>query len=565
MTHPPYQEGHGSEGPQQAQNPTERQEPHQEPGQHPPQGHYPQQGEFTQQQIPVPPQPEQPKKQRKMSTGKIVLLAISAAVLLPIFGIAAILGISFLKYQNETNAQRVFTSETQATPTQDRVFLDDRYAKGARELKIDAAFVEPKGYTNDGSQLAVWVMPEALGWIPSNNEIRIYDVATGDVVNTYGNIAACSGMTPDDTLFCTVHGFAENGSFAQRMLVEIDLATGEWKQQVEIPTIGSMSVQYLGTSGDNDLLSLNSSDGLLSPTYSTLHALSASTGELAWTYDFEPGVEISDGCVLAGAGERVVCEVLKFEGESGGQEQEVEELLQSEEGVPLEEPLFESDPSSIENTLLVQSFDAADGEKRSQLPANSFPALGEDGWLDYSIGAGGVSIDGSSSSSSGVTLYDYEGNDISSEYAEQIEQGNGHVNLVPVPNVIGAEQIATYPLGSYMQGNSLDTLVIDAEGNPVMQNKSSLNLDPVEGPEMQRAGGGEVLFTGKPVGVTANGQAVLFQTEGMELTGGLVSVETGETILDILPGGLLPELSAELGVISYTAAEDSTMILLPGA
>ena len=140
----------------------------------------------------------------------------------------------------------------------------------------------------------------------------------------------------------------------------------------------------------------------------------------------------------------------------------------------------------------------------------------------------------------------------------------GQLNLVPAPGVIAAEPIVTYPLESYMQGSILDTLVINARGEPVLRSTDPLKSSAGDGAEMERVSDGKKLFTGIPVGVTANGAAVLYLAGLFDEDGALVDVESGETILKVTPGGENPKFHIKFGVIHYSMGDTSGVVLLPG-
>ncbi|WP_111719065.1 hypothetical protein [Homoserinimonas sp. OAct 916] len=469
-----------------------------------------------------------------MTTGKIVALVISIVVLVPVLVIVSLLAISNVMYTMGQKENEISTTAVQVTPTQPDAFLDDRYESGARELAIDGIAVEPRGFSSDRKILAIWRMPEAVGWVPSDNELQLYDVASGELMQTVNGVAACSRTTPEDTVYCTRHTFADGGVLAvkKRKLIEFDVMTGDIVNELELPAKGTQEVRYLGDSGGNAIVEVNSSDALGTLGTSFVYAISQSTGKYVWEFQIgETKKEISDGCLLVDAGARVACAVLGF----------------TDTDVP----------------RTVQAIDAASGEKVSESPTGSWQLFGENGWINLDSPVINVSPEPPGSSSE--SIYDYEGHGISYEFAEQLKEGMGRVNLVPAPGVIASEPIVTYPLESYMQGSILDTLVINAQGEPLLRSTDPLRASALDGAEMERISDGKKLFTGIPVGVTANGAAVLYTADLFDEDAILIDVETGETIIDVTPGSVNPKFHIKFGVIHYSLAETSGAVLLPGS
>ena len=522
-----------------------------------------------------------------MSTGKIVALVISLVVLVPLLVISAVLGISYLRYLGDTQAQNIDLSEPQAVPGDPDAFLDDRYAEGAREISVNGVAVNVKGFTSDREQLVVWSMPEGLGTIASQNILEIYDVTSGELANVVENLSACSRVTPDDTIFCTQQRSPEGMEMlgaSERRLIEIDLATADVLRTVGLDPIGTQSIEYLGDADGAALLEIISTDGLGAPTYSTLHSLPESGDAFDWTVKFDETKEVIDNCMFAESASRIVCGVMQFSDEGSSLLDDVTELLMDEEGNIREE--FLDSEGNLNEELLgeampepsadeieardmvtnVQTFDTATGDMIANLESTNFPTFAADGWADFPAPTGGVSLDGSGSLLDGLKIYDYDGTDITEQYAQQIKDEVGQINLVPVPNRIGSEPLVTYPIDSIMQGSILDTIVIDGEGTPILESDAGVLETPsLDGPTMKQVDGGKELFTGTPLGVTKNGAAVLYQRTFLDKDGALVDVETGESIIEIVPGATLTRLEVEFGTIVYSESDDSTIVLLPGA
>lgn len=485
------------------------------------------------------PQSVQPeKKKRKRSVGKIIAIVVAAIILVPVLAIGAILGISYLRYQNEAAPTKIDPEAKQSAPLQNFAYLDDRYAEGARPLEIDGAIPKVKGFTADRSQLVVHVMEEALGYIPSNHQIRLYDVQSGNLAKTYDGVADCSEVTESNSIFCTQHELyttAEKAksdgsqSMKARTIVEIDLASGDIKNRYDAEPIGSVAIDYIGEVDGDRILVMASSDGLGQPSFTSVLRLSAD-GSTVWDHHFKANEVYLNGCALVNSSAALACN-----------------------GLPQQAELSSGQDSTL------YTFDVKSGDVLKELEIPSFAQFADEGFKASGVGTGGVD----SGASNLDKVFNYSGEDISDQFKDSIEADFGSAQLVPSPERPVGQRLVTYPLGSYFQGTFTDVLVINQNGETVLKSNVSDFASGLDAPDMVRSSDGEKLFTGLTKAVSANGAAVVYWGDETAASGTLFNVESGEPVYEIPSAN--SDVSFAGQAISFGGfAKGGLTVLLPG-